>query len=71
MAVYTRHREDDRKGSHSSVCGLWNMPFLLGRSRARPDAFALARVAVDIRVNQLVPRPTMGLRAVLPTRILH
>jgi acetamidase/formamidase len=38
----------------------------LGRS----DAYALASLAVDIRVNQLVNRPMIGVRAVLPKAIL-
>ena len=38
---------------------------------ARADAYALASVAVDIRVNQLVNRPMIGVRAVLPTSILR
>jgi acetamidase/formamidase len=38
----------------------------LGRS----DAYALASLAVDIRVNQLVNRPMIGVRAVLPKVIL-
>jgi acetamidase/formamidase len=38
----------------------------LGRS----DAYALASVAVDIRVNQLVNRPMIGVRAVLPRAVL-
>lgn len=36
----------------------------------RSDAYALASLAVDIRVNQLVNRPMVGVRAVLPKAIL-
>ena len=36
----------------------------------RADAYALASLAVDIRVNQLVNRPMIGVRAVLPRAIL-
>ncbi|HET6319587.1 MAG TPA: acetamidase/formamidase family protein [Chloroflexota bacterium] len=36
----------------------------------RADAYALASAAVDIRVNQLVNRPMIGVRAVLPRAIL-
>lgn len=36
----------------------------------RPTAYAIASIAVDIRINQLVNRPMMGARAVLPKRIL-
>jgi acetamidase/formamidase len=34
------------------------------------DAYALASIAVDIRVNQLVNRPMIGVRAVLPKAVL-
>jgi formamidase len=37
----------------------------------RADAYALASVAVDIRVNQLVNRPMIGVRAVLPRSVLY
>lgn len=37
---------------------------------SRSDAYALASLAVDIRVNQLVNRPMIGVRAVLPRAIL-
>jgi acetamidase/formamidase len=36
----------------------------------RSDAYALASIAVDMRVNQLVNRPMIGVRAVLPKAIL-
>jgi acetamidase/formamidase len=36
----------------------------------RSDAYTLASLAVDIRVNQLVNRPMIGVRAVLPKAIL-
>ena len=38
---------------------------------SRADAYALASVAVDIRVNQLVNRPMVGVRAVLPRAVLR
>jgi acetamidase/formamidase len=34
------------------------------------DAYALASVAVDLRVNQVVNRPMMGVRAVLPRAVI-
>jgi acetamidase/formamidase len=37
----------------------------------RADAYALASAAVDLRVNQVVNRPMIGVRAVLPKAILH
>jgi acetamidase/formamidase len=36
----------------------------------RADAYALASVAVDLRVNQVVNRPMIGVRAVLPKAVL-
>ena len=36
----------------------------------RSDAYTLASIAVDIRVNQLVNRPMVGVRAVLPKAVL-
>lgn len=38
---------------------------------SRADAYALASVAVDIRVNQLVNRPMIGVRAVLSRAVLR
>ena len=37
----------------------------------RPDAYALASIAVDLRINQVVNRPMMGVRAVLPKTVLQ
>ena len=41
---------------------------LTGLSRA--DAYALASVGIDLRINQVVNRPMMGVRAVLPKALL-
>jgi acetamidase/formamidase len=38
----------------------------LGRS----DAYALASVGIDLRINQVVNRPMVGVRAVLPKRLI-
>ena len=39
----------------------------LGRS----DAYALASIAVDLRINQVVNSSMMGIRAVLPKAVLQ
>jgi acetamidase/formamidase len=45
---------------------------LVGRLTAlsRADAYALASIGIDLRINQVVNQPMMGVRAVLPKSLL-
>jgi acetamidase/formamidase len=48
------------------------LDLIMERTRlGRPDAYALASIAVDLRINQVVNRPMMGVRAVLPKAVLQ
>jgi acetamidase/formamidase len=46
---------------------------LVGRlsGLGRADAYALASVGIDVRINQVVNHPMMGVRAVLPKRLIY